>query len=259
MVDAAACLVWLLWAFSMYILVADIAAHARGRVHRPRLRLAVPLHAAATSLVGSATLAVTSIAGRPTMVGSVAATPAPPVPAGATPTSAAPMPTSLTTARTATGPAVMAGQVTLLVADQHYTYTVRRGDNLSHIAADWLGDPDRWPEIYHLNRGRHFPIQGGSLTNPNLIYPGWILTLPADARPPAPATPGASASATASPSSAASTPASPAPNPIATAPSATPSTLAAPGAAPAGTASAGTHAGQDSHPDQGQRRGPLAG
>src|SRR6266540_3250696 len=159
MVDAAACLVWLLWAFSMYILVADIAAHARGRVHRPRLRLAVPLHAAATSLVGSATLAVTSIAGRPTMVGSVAATPAPPVPAGATPTSAAPMPTSLTTARTATGPAVMAGQVTLLVADQHYTYTVRRGDNLSHIAADWLGDPDRWPEIYHLNRGRHFPSQ----------------------------------------------------------------------------------------------------
>ncbi len=247
MVDAAACLVWLLWAFSMYILVADIAAHARGRVRRPRLRLAVPLHA------------------------------------GATPTSAAPMPTSLTTARTATGPAVMAGQVTLLVADQHYTYTVRRGDNLSHIAADWLGDPDRWPEIYHLNRGRHFPIQGGSLTNPNLIYPGWILILPADARPPAPATPpsatlpdagtsppsvpatpGASASATASPSSAASTPASPAPNPIATAPSATPSTLAAPGAAPAGTASAGTasagtHAGQDSHPDQGQRRGPLAG
>src|SRR5205814_941015 len=123
-----------------------------------------------------------------TTVGSVAATPAQPVPAGATPTSAAPMPTSLTM-RTATGPAVMAGQVTLLVADRQYTYTVRRGDNLSHIAADWLGDADRWPEIYHLNRGRHFPVQGGSLTNPNLIYPGWVLTLPADARPPAPATP----------------------------------------------------------------------
>src|SRR6266511_3396802 len=59
MVDAAACLVWLLWAFSMYMLLADIVARARGVVRRPRLRLAVPLHSAATSLIGTATLAVT--------------------------------------------------------------------------------------------------------------------------------------------------------------------------------------------------------
>ncbi len=275
MVDAAACLVWLLWAFSMYMLLADIVARARGVVRRPRLRLAVPLHSAATSLIGTATLAVTSIAGRPTMVGSVASPPAPPVPVGAMPTSATAMSTATTGTWTATSPAVTAGDVTLLVGDHRYTYTVRRGDNLSHIAADWLGDADRWPEIYHLNRGRHFPVQGGTLTNPDLIYPGWVLTLPPDAQPPAPATPppathdqpgaGTSthsrpvtpgASATPSPSPAASTPASLAPSPTGAAVSATPSTtrtsgtVATSGAAPTGTASTDIHAGQ------GQRGSP---
>jgi len=76
------------------------------------------------------------------------------------------------------------GRLTLLVSGQQHSYVVHRGDNLSRIARDWLGDPNRWPEIYHLNRGRHFPNVGGTLINPNLIYPGWVLTLPDDARPP---------------------------------------------------------------------------
>ena len=61
------------------------------------------------------------------------------------------------------------------------TYTVRRGDSLCEIAARTLGDADRWPEIFALNRGARFPHVGGALRNPDLIYPGWVLRLPADA------------------------------------------------------------------------------
>ncbi|MBM0256010.1 LysM peptidoglycan-binding domain-containing protein [Micromonospora sp. 4G55] len=58
---------------------------------------------------------------------------------------------------------------------------MRRGDTLSSIAARHLGDEHRWPDLYHLNRGTHFPHPGGTLRDPNLIRPGWTLTLPSDA------------------------------------------------------------------------------
>ncbi|WP_446686803.1 BTAD domain-containing putative transcriptional regulator [Plantactinospora siamensis] len=69
------------------------------------------------------------------------------------------------------------------------TVTVRRGDTLSSIAQRRLGDRDRWPAIYALNRGKHSSTVGGALTNPNLIYPGWVLKLPDDATPPVGAPP----------------------------------------------------------------------
>lgn len=50
------------------------------------------------------------------------------------------------------------------------TYRVKSGDSLSLIARDVLGDMNRWPEIYALNRNQ--------LSNPNVIYPGMVLNLP---------------------------------------------------------------------------------
>ena len=47
---------------------------------------------------------------------------------------------------------------------------VARGDSLSKIAARYLGDGNRWPEIFALN---HDVIQ-----NPNLIYRSWRLRIP---------------------------------------------------------------------------------
>jgi len=85
------------------------------------------------------------------------------------------------------------GHLTLLVGETAYTYPVRPGDSLWEIAGACLGDPHRWPEIYRLNVGNHFTDPGGTLTDPDLIYPGWRLQLPDDARPPATATPNAAA------------------------------------------------------------------
>ena len=56
-------------------------------------------------------------------------------------------------------------------------HVVEAGENLSRIAADELGDPDRWPEIYDLNRDQ--------IRDPNLIYTGQHLRLP-PSEPPVP-------------------------------------------------------------------------
>jgi nucleoid-associated protein YgaU len=57
------------------------------------------------------------------------------------------------------------------------TYTVQSGDSLSKIAQQQLGDANRWPEIFVLNRGL--------ISNPDHIFAGQVLTLPsgAPARP----------------------------------------------------------------------------
>ncbi|MEU8048414.1 BTAD domain-containing putative transcriptional regulator [Micromonospora haikouensis] len=67
------------------------------------------------------------------------------------------------------------------------TVTVRRGDTLSGIAARRLDDADRWRDIYSLNRGTRFTT--GSLTDPDLIRPGWRLRLPVGEDTPAPPAP----------------------------------------------------------------------
>jgi murein DD-endopeptidase MepM/ murein hydrolase activator NlpD len=53
-------------------------------------------------------------------------------------------------------------------------YTVVPGDYLSKIAQEKLGDYSRWPEIVQLNKDRYPSL----LSNPDLIYSGWVLTLP---------------------------------------------------------------------------------
>ena len=50
------------------------------------------------------------------------------------------------------------------------TYTVVSGDTLWAIAKKHLGNGARYNEIYNLNKDK--------INNPNLIYPGQILTLP---------------------------------------------------------------------------------
>jgi nucleoid-associated protein YgaU len=58
------------------------------------------------------------------------------------------------------------------------TYKVKRGDTLSAIAQKQLGDADRWPEIFVLNRAQ--------IRHRDRITPGQILALPATPLQPLP-------------------------------------------------------------------------
>lgn len=51
------------------------------------------------------------------------------------------------------------------------TYTVQKNDTLEKIAKKVYGDTKRWPKIYKANRG--------VIKNPNTLYPGQRLTIPA--------------------------------------------------------------------------------
>ena len=71
--------------------------------------------------------------------------------------------------------------------DQHgqsgeHTVTVHRGDTLSGIAQEELGDPSRYPEIFEASQATTKP-GGAHLADPNLIGVGWSLTIPAGTTP----------------------------------------------------------------------------
>ncbi len=57
---------------------------------------------------------------------------------------------------------------------------VEAGDTLSGIAADELGDADRYLEIFEASRDLAQP-GGAHLTDPDLIQPGWTVAVPAEA------------------------------------------------------------------------------
>ena len=57
--------------------------------------------------------------------------------------------------------------------DQPRTITVKAGDSLSKIAKRELGDAEKWHAIYEANRDK--------IKNPDLIYPGEVLTIPPNA------------------------------------------------------------------------------
>ena len=62
---------------------------------------------------------------------------------------------------------------------------VAPGDTLTEIAAEHLGTSARYREIYEANHDRRQP-DGAALHDPDLIRPGWILTMPGPtAAPPA--------------------------------------------------------------------------
>jgi nucleoid-associated protein YgaU len=51
-------------------------------------------------------------------------------------------------------------------------YTVVSGDSLSKIAKREYGDAQKWRQIYEANRDQ--------IKDPDLIYPGQVLTIPAE-------------------------------------------------------------------------------
>jgi DNA-binding SARP family transcriptional activator len=201
--NALMCLLWAAWAAFVWSVVTEFARVLVG-IRLPQPRAIAPARGLAALLVAAVTGGVLATAAQAAPALTPPATATGHIPAAAAPaTVALPATTAVGTAaepaRTeAAAPAappaakqatVVAGHMTLVAAGHSYTCVVKHGDTLSEIAKDWLGDPNRWPEIFALNRGTHFTKTGGTLTSPHVIYPGWTLELPDDATPPAGTTP----------------------------------------------------------------------
>jgi DNA-binding SARP family transcriptional activator len=176
LVNALAVVCWAAWATLAASVAVEAAAALRGRAAR-RLPLAGPVQALASVLVAAVLLAFV---------------PAPPPAAAAPP----PLAGALTVPQRVERPATVspstvaeppASAARAAPEEPVRRYTVRPRDTLWGIADRELGDPLRWPELYQHNRHTPQP-DGTTLTNPDHIRPGWVLTLPTDTptRTPAP-------------------------------------------------------------------------
>ncbi len=150
---------WVVWALLLITVTTEAISRLR-HLHAPRLPgLALPqgvargLVAAALALFINTNTAVSAPLSAHTLVAAAApANPAQPLEAPA----AAPE----------TGP-------------RYERYTVKKGDILSQLALDHLGDAHRYPEIYKASRNIHQP-GGARLTDPDVIDIGWKLNIPTD-------------------------------------------------------------------------------
>ncbi|WP_169064416.1 LysM peptidoglycan-binding domain-containing protein [Geodermatophilus dictyosporus] len=152
---------WAAWALFAVSVAVELIAQLWDL---PPLRL--PGLAAPQQLAGLLVAAVVGVGGAPLLAGPALADP--PVvaeqPTEEPPPAPAPAPESQPAAPAAAGP----------------VYTVQPRDTLGRIAARHLGDWARFEEILELNRGR-LQADGGALSDPGIIRPGWILVLPPDA------------------------------------------------------------------------------
>ena len=163
---------WLLWAVFALSLVIELIAVTRGRP-APRLPAIAPVQALAAALVGATMMTALH------------------VPRAAT-RSAPPLHAALTSATSISAPLVPGRTAQLAAASETAAraasgdstaqarprvYRVQEDDDLWDIAERFLGDPEEWHQIYQLNEGRPQP-DGRSLTDPNLIIPGWVLLIP---------------------------------------------------------------------------------
>ncbi len=172
--DVLACVSWLAWA----AFVVDAARFAAGLAHStriPDLSAAGPLRRIAAVLVGTVLVSVPA----PLAAAGPADNPRAVVTA---PTTAADPDLA---ARGAIGQPARATSAVVLP----YVPTTGVHDSLWRMAERTLGDGNRWPEIYALNKGKTQP-GGATFTHPGLVFPGEQMTLPDDATmPAAPVTP----------------------------------------------------------------------
>jgi hypothetical protein len=193
-INLLAVAMWIIWAAFAVSVIAEVPARVRG-VSPRRVPVIAPIqHVAGWLMSGMAAGVIAAAAIAP------AATGASPPPSAAVHTIHTHQPPSVVStglASTTTAdqtsepvqaqqqpPTVCAGEHVLVVGEDRYAFTVQRNHSLWRIAELCLGEGARWPEIWELNKHRHFPTVGGRLHDPDLIYPGWDLYLPPGAVPP---------------------------------------------------------------------------
>lgn len=194
-VDLLAIVAWAAWAHFSVCVVAELAVAFRTRrTGRDREPPRVPLggisQKVARRLVQAAlvTATIATTVGVPTFPGTML-TPARPASAAQELHDVRPVPVAAHGSadagpEPATVPATPGpGRHQALAPHPEYVVQPPQGgyyDSLWGIAERFLGDGQRWREIYDLNRDRDQP-DGRALSRPELIRPGWQLLLPHDA------------------------------------------------------------------------------
>lgn len=177
-VKAVALVGWVAWAVVVAAVVVEIAARLRGGAQPRRRSPSGPLQPLVAQLVATVMLLAPVVRPtpaaahpEPTMVTAQAAVPAPAPPRPVDGISATLDAWRSGTAEVDLAPVEAAG---------YRVHVVARFESLARIAREQLGDGERWPELWALNRGAR---QGdGRFTDESLIYKGWHLLLP----PPSP-------------------------------------------------------------------------
>lgn len=170
-IKALAIVCWVAWVEVAACAVVEVSAALRGRRQAPKVPLAGPLQPFIAHLVTAILLAVSGTGTR--------ATPVRPPSLAEAVTQYSLVPPSLVSTTPEPSPPL---RVTPVAASRAPApkIVVRPRDDLWDLAERHLGDSLRWREIWELNRGRSQP-GGRFLEDPDLIRPGWILELPADA------------------------------------------------------------------------------
>ncbi|MCP2325339.1 LysM repeat protein [Hamadaea flava] len=161
---------WLAWVSFAAGVLLEIPARLRGRAIRVRglrmqQRVAAALVGAILAVFTGGALASAAPVAPPAVVMTLPQAPAPPIA-----TVAQPAMQQTVVQQTVVQQTVARQQAVVI---QRPVYTVKRGDYLGKIAQRFTGDFDRYHQIAALNPKL--------VRNPNLIRPGWKLTLPVDA------------------------------------------------------------------------------
>jgi DNA-binding SARP family transcriptional activator len=164
---------WIAWATFTVAVAVEAQAAMRGR-SAPRLRLGGMQHTASwlialTALAFTSQSAAVLASTAPASVMTVSAVRA--GPPAADPAGLSPDRPAGTAAADPPAPQVMSMGFYQMV-------TVRSGDCLWTIAQRYLGDGDLYPEIVRLNLGHHMG-DGQTFADPSVVWPGWVLQLPA--------------------------------------------------------------------------------
>jgi hypothetical protein len=175
LIDTLAAAVWTTWAVLVASIAVEVPAALAGR-RAPRLPIAGIFQPITGRLFAAVIVAVLSLAPRPLQVASPGSL------GGGLSTLSGRQPVATLVLTSAIQPLLVTSKPAATALDvaapnSSRTYVVQRGDTLWGIAERQLDDPLGWSEIYQLNEGRPQP-DGRALTDPNWIYPGWILVLP---------------------------------------------------------------------------------
>ena len=179
---------WIVWALFAVSVLFEISAVARG-VEAPRLPASRTLQHGARHLVAALLMSVAAYRPLPahaagTLPARLASAQSSAVVVDAPPSTGPTVATSTVAPVPVIPPAAAVGQSPPSTTGAA-VITVRPGDNAWQLATTYLGDGMRWREIWDLNHDQPQP-DGTQWTDPQLILPGWQLTLPASAAAPPP-------------------------------------------------------------------------